>query len=134
MRDKSTPLPLFSGSTFSVTRARNIRREDGKTAEGPHMLHLRVVPLWQNGNRHMKLKTGMQDSDRSDLIESELSRAGLAFDSAQPEQVFRGVDLAILFSQNPPTPIRNETLRVSIDQVTGVLGSDCSSMSANRGS
>ena len=76
MRDKTTNLPMFT--TLSVTLACAKCREDGKAADCPHMLHL--VPRWQSGDRHLKLKTVMQD--RQDLIESELS--GLAFDSLPP--------------------------------------------------
>eukprot|EP00961_Rhodomonas_salina_P063951 859499-Rhodomonas_salina.1 len=60
-------------------------KEDGKQTECVHLLHL--VPRWQNSERHVRLKTIMQD--RQDLIQSEL--AGLAFDSLQ--QVFRPVDI-----------------------------------------
>lgn len=122
MRDKTTNLPLFS--TLSVTLACNACREDGRAAECPHMLHL--VPRWQSGDRHLKLKTVMQD--RPDLIESELS--GLAFDSLQ--QVFRGVDLDIMFSQAPPVPVTNETVHLFIDPAAGGPGSDYAVLSVTR--
>jgi hypothetical protein len=122
MRDKTTNLPLFS--TLSVTLACNACRENGKAAECPHMLHL--VPRWQSGERHIKLKTVMQD--RPDLIESELS--GLAFDSLQ--QVFRSVDLDIMFSQLPPSPITNEPIHLFIDPAAGGPGSDYSILSVTR--
>jgi hypothetical protein len=122
MRDKTTNLPLFT--TLSVTLACNKCREDGKASECPHMLHL--VPRWQSGDRHMKLKTVMQD--RPDLIESELS--GLAFDSLQ--QVFRNVDLDIMFSQRPPTSVMNETIHVFIDPAAGGPGSDYAVVSVCR--
>jgi hypothetical protein len=122
MRDKTTNLPLFT--TLSVTLACNACREDGKAAECPHMLHL--VPRWQSGDRHLKLKTVMQD--RPDLIESELS--GLAFDSLQ--QVFRSVDLDVMFSQRPPIPIMNETIHVFIDPAAGGPGSDYAVLSVCR--
>lgn len=51
------------------------------------MLHL--VPRWQSSDRHVKLKTIMQD--RPDLIESELS--GLAFDSNQQVSLSMSVSL-----------------------------------------
>ena len=122
MRDKTTNLPLFS--TLSVTLACAACREDGRAAECPHMLHL--VPRWQSGDRHLKLKTVMQD--RPDLIESELS--GLAFDSLQ--QVFRGVDLDIMFSQTPPAPVTNETIHLFIDPAAGGPGSDYAVLSITR--
>jgi hypothetical protein len=122
MRDKTTNLPLCT--TLSVTLACAACREDGKAAECPHMLHL--VPRWQSGDRHIKLKTVMQD--RPDLIESELS--GLAFDSLQ--QVFRSVDLDIMFSQRPPPPVMNETIHVFIDPAAGGPGSDYAVLSVCR--
>ena len=122
MRDKTTNLPLFT--TLSVTLACDACREEGKGAECPHMLHL--VPRWQSGDRHLKLKTVMQD--RPDLIESELS--GLAFDSLQ--QVFRSVDLDVMFSQRPPPPVINETIHVFIDPAAGGPGSDYAVLSITR--
>lgn len=122
MRDKTTNLPLFS--TLSVTLACAACREDGKAAGCPHMLHL--VPRWQSGDRHIKLKTVMQD--RPDLIESELS--GLAFDSLQ--QVFRSVDLDIMFTQLPPAPITNEPIHLFIDPAAGGPGSDYAILSVTR--
>jgi hypothetical protein len=122
MRDKTTNLPLFT--TLSVTLACAACREDGKAAECPHMLHL--VPRWQSGDRHMKLKTVMQD--RPDLIESELS--GLAFDSLQ--QVFRSPDLDIMFTQRAPPLSMNEAIHVFIDPAAGGPGSDYAVLSVCR--
>jgi len=122
MRDKVTDLPMFT--TLSVTLACAKCREDGRAADCPHMLHL--VPRWQSGDRHIKLKTVMQD--RPDLIESELS--GLAFDSLQ--QVFRGADLDIMFSQAPPPPIINELVHLFIDPAAGGPGSDYAVLSVCR--
>jgi hypothetical protein len=122
MRDKTTNLPLFT--TLSVTLACAACREDGKAAECPHMLHL--VPRWQSGDRHMKLKTVMQD--RPDLIESELS--GLAFDSLQ--QVFRSPDLDIMFTQRAPTLSMNEAIHLFIDPAAGGPGSDYAVLSVCR--
>ena len=122
MRDKVTNLPMFT--TLSVTLACGKCREDGRAAECPHMLHL--VPRWQSGDRHLKLKTIMQD--RPDLIESELS--GLAFDSLQ--QVFRSDDMDIMFSQRPPDPITNETVHLFIDPAAGGPGSDYAILSVCR--
>ena len=105
MRDKTTNLPLFN--VLSVTLACNKCREDGRAADCPHMLHL--VPRLQSGDRHLKLKTVMQD--RPDLIESELS--GLAFDSLQ--QVFRSQDLDVMFSQPAPNFATNDTIHIFIE-------------------
>ena len=122
MRDKNTNLPMFT--TLSVTLACNKCREDGKSAECPHMLHL--VPRWQSGDRHIKLKTIMQD--RPDLIESELS--GLAFDSLQ--QVFKTADMNIMFTQPVPEPITNEPIHLFIDPAAGVPSSDYAILSITR--
>jgi len=122
MRDKVTNLPLFS--VLSVTLACAKCREDGKAADCAHMLHL--VPRWQSGDRHVKLKTVMQD--RPDLIESELS--GLAFDSLQ--QVFRSADMDIMFSQQPPSWITNDPIHLFIDPAAGGPGSDYAILSVAR--
>jgi hypothetical protein len=122
MRDKVTNQPLFS--VLSVTLACAKCREDGKAADCAHMLHL--VPRWQSGDRHVKLKTVMQD--RPDLIESELS--GLAFDSLQ--QVFRSVDMDIMFSQPPPSWITNDAIHLFIDPAAGGPGSDYAILSVGR--
>ena len=76
---KKTQEPIFK--TFSVELACSKCKEDGKATECKHMLHL--VPSWQSSDKHVRLKTVMQD--RPDLIASELS--GLAFDALQ--QCFR---------------------------------------------
>lgn len=122
MRDKVTNQPLFS--VLSVTLACAKCREDGKAADCAHMLHL--VPRWQSGDRHVKLKTVMQD--RPDLIESELS--GLAFDSLQ--QVFRSADMDIMFSQTPPPWITNDAIHLFIDPAAGGPGSDYAIVSVGR--
>jgi len=122
MRDKVTNLPLFS--VLSVTLACAKCREDGKAADCAHMLHL--VPRWQSGDRHIKLKTVMQD--RPDLIESELS--GLAFDSLQ--QVFKSVDMDIMFAQTPPAWVTNDVIHVFIDPAAGGPGSDYAVLSIAR--
>jgi hypothetical protein len=122
MRDKVTNLPLFS--VLSVTLACAKCREDGKAADCAHMLHL--VPRWQSGDRHIKLKTVMQD--RPDLIESELS--GLAFDSLQ--QVFKSADMDIMFSQAPPPWVTNDVIHLFIDPAAGGPGSDYAIVSVGR--
>lgn len=73
--------PIFK--TFSVELACSKCKDNGKATECRHMLHL--VPSWQSSEKHVRLKTVMQD--RPDLIASELS--GLAFDALQ--QCFRYV-------------------------------------------
>lgn len=59
-------------SILSVVLACQTCRDEGKASECVHMLHL--VPRWQSGQRHTRLKTIMQD--RPDLIVSELSGYG----------------------------------------------------------
>lgn len=72
------------------------------------------------------LKTVMQD--RPDLIESELS--GLAFDSCQ--QVFRSVDLDVMFGQKAPAYVSNSLIYVVIDPAAGGPGSDYAMISFVR--
>lgn len=81
-----------------------------------HLLHL--VPRWQNSERHVRLKTIMQD--RPDLIQSEL--AGLAFDSLQ--QAFRPVDIERALAPRRMQPETDEMLFVSIDPAAGGPQSD----------
>ena len=88
------------------------------------MLHL--VPRWQSSDRHVKLKTIMQD--RPDLIESELS--GLAFDSNQ--QIFKSSHVEIMFTQKPPEPILNEAVYTFIDPAAGGPQSDYCVLSVTR--
>ncbi len=88
------------------------------------MLHL--VPRWQSSDRHVKLKTIMQD--RPDLIESELS--GLAFDSNQ--QIFKTAHIDIMFNQKPPLPILNEAIYIFIDPAAGGPQSDYAVLSVTR--
>jgi hypothetical protein len=89
MRDKQTGQPMFK--VLSVQLACEKCKEEGKAVDCIHMLHL--VPRWQSGERHTRLKTIMQD--RPDLIVSELS--GLAFDSLQ--QAFRTCDIETMMNQ-----------------------------------
>ena len=114
MRDKTTGAPLFT--ILSVELACAACKSEGKAADCVHMLHL--VPRWQSADRHVKLKTIMQD--RPDLIESELS--GLAFDSLQ--QIFKASLLDTMFSQQCPTPILNEGVHLFIDPAAGGPQSD----------
>ena len=98
--------------------------EDGKAAGCIHMLHL--VPRWQSSDRHVKLKTIMQD--RPDLIESELS--GLAFDSNQ--QIFKTSHIETMFNQPPPVAVLNEAVYTFIDPAAGGPQSDNCVLSVTR--
>lgn len=57
LRDKATGLPMFS--VMQVQLACDKCKEDGKATDCVHMLHL--VPRWQSSDKHVKLKTIMQD-------------------------------------------------------------------------
>jgi hypothetical protein len=122
MRDKVTGLPLFTSISVQLACRKCI--EDGRAAGCVHMLHL--VPRWQSSDRHVKLKTIMQD--RPDLIESEL--AGLAFDSNQ--QIFKTTHIEIMFSQPPPQSILNEAVYTFIDPAAGGPQSDYCILSVTR--
>lgn len=122
MRDKVTGLPLFT--TLSIQLACKQCIEEGKVASCVHMLHL--VPRWQSSDRHVKLKTIMQD--RPDLIESELS--GLAFDSNQ--QIFKTAHIETMFAQPPPIPVLNEAVYIFIDPAAGGPQSDYAVLSVTR--
>lgn len=122
MRDRITSLPLFTSISVQLACRKCI--EEGNTTSCVHMLHL--VPRWQSSDRHVKLKTIMQD--RPDLIESELS--GLAFDSNH--QIFRSADLEIMFAQAPPRPVLNEAIYVFIDPAAGGPQSDYAVLSVTR--
>ena len=56
-RDKATGLPMFT--VLQVQLACEKCKEDGKATDCVHMLHL--VPRWQSSDKHVKLKTIMQD-------------------------------------------------------------------------
>jgi hypothetical protein len=122
MRDKITGLPLFTSISVQLACRKCI--EDGKAAACVHMLHL--VPRWQSSDRHVKLKTIMQD--RPDLIESELS--GLAFDSNQ--QIFKSSHIDTMFRQPPPASILNEAVYTFIDPAAGGPQSDYAVLSVTR--
>lgn len=122
MRDKVTGLPLFTSISVQLACRKCI--EDGKAAGCVHMLHL--VPRWQSSDRHVKLKTIMQD--RPDLIESEL--AGLAFDSNQ--QIFKTAHIETMFNQPPPVPVLNEAVYTFIDPAAGGPQSDYAVLSVTR--
>ena len=122
MRDKVTHQPIFT--FLSVELACAACKAEGKASECVHMLHL--VPRWQSADRHVKLKTIMQD--RPDLIESELS--GLAFDSLQ--QIFKPHLLDLMFSQPCPPPVINEDVHLFIDPAAGGPFSDYAILSITR--
>lgn len=119
MRDQSTGQPMFQTVCIELACAKC--KEDGKAVDCVHMLHL--VPRWQNSERHLRLKTIMQD--RPDLIQSELS--GLAFDSLK--QAFRTIDIQKAFEPRPFTASTNETIMISVDPAAGGAGSDYSIIS-----
>ena len=66
LRDKSTGLPMFT--VLQVQLACEKCKEDGKASDCVHMLHL--VPRWQSSDKHVKLKTIMQDRPGMPLIHS----------------------------------------------------------------
>lgn len=122
MVDPSTDRPLFVCRCIELCCA--ACKEEGKTAECNHLLHL--VPSWQSEERHRKLKIMMQD--RPDLIQSEL--AGLAFDSLQ--QIFRKVDINIMFSQKQLPLVQNSTVWIVVDPAAGGPSSDYAIVSIVR--
>ena len=122
MRDPVTHQPIFT--FLSVELACPACKADGKASQCVHMLHL--VPRWQSSDRHVKLKTIMQD--RPDLIESELS--GLAFDSNQ--QIFKSSHIDTMFRQPPPASILNEAVYTFIDPAAGGPQSDYAVLSVTR--
>jgi hypothetical protein len=88
------------------------------------MLHL--VPAWQSSQKHVRLKTIMQD--RPDLIQSELS--GLAFDSLQ--QAFRKADLDKMVLLTSPQRQLYEHIFIFIDPAAGGPSSDYAILSVTR--
>jgi hypothetical protein len=153
MRDRLTGKPLFT--FLSVELACAACKAEGRATECVHMLHLvpRRVPgpallvlvgarsflliparrrhavlvrRWQSADRHVKLKTIMQD--RPDLIESELS--GLAFDSLQ--QVFKAEHIEVMFKQAIPAPVLNDDVHIFIDPAAGGPYSDYAVLSVTR--
>lgn len=122
MQDPSTGRPLFV--TRSIELCCEKCKEDGKSHECVHMLHL--VPSWQSQERHRKLHVMMQD--RPDLIKSEL--AGLAFDSLQ--QIFRKCDIAHMFEATLLPLVQDQTVWLVIDPAAGGPGSDYAMVSMVR--
>ena len=93
---------------------------------GVYHVHHPFRRRWQSADRHVKLKTIMQD--RPDLIESELS--GLAFDSLQ--QVFKPEHIKVMFDQPTPPAVINEDVHVFIDPAAGGPYSDYAIVSVTR--
>lgn len=93
---------------------------------GPVLLDVVLLGRWQSADRHVKLKTIMQD--RPDLIESELS--GLAFDSLQ--QVFKPEYIEVMFKQPIPAPVLNDDVHIFIDPAAGGPYSDYAVLSVTR--
>ncbi|EKX32203.1 hypothetical protein GUITHDRAFT_121626 [Guillardia theta CCMP2712] len=122
MRDPDTGRPLFAVKCIEL--ACQQCKEDGKSHECVHMLHL--VPQWQSGERHRRLKVVMQD--RPDLIQSEL--AGLAFDSLQ--QAFRVKDIEAMLSQQAPPFVSNQNIYLVVDPAAGGPQSDYAVVSIVR--
>jgi hypothetical protein len=122
MKDASTGRAMFHSIQIQLACAACI--DDGKAASCQHMLHL--VPRWQSSERHIRLKTIMQD--RPDLIESELS--GLAFDSLQ--SCFRSKDIANMFQQEPLQPRFDEIIYIVVDPAAGGPQSDYAFVSFTR--
>ena len=122
MIDPSTDRPLFATRCIGLCCERC--KAEGKSHECVHMLHL--VPSWQSAERHRKLKIMMQD--RPDLIQSEL--AGLAFDSLQ--QVFRKVDIAMMFDTPGLPLIQDQMIWIVIDPAAGGPQSDYAVVSICR--
>lgn len=122
MLDPATGRPLFV--TRSIELCCEKCKEDGKSHECVHMLHL--VPSWQSQERHRKLHVMMQD--RPDLIKSEL--AGLAFDSLQ--QIFRKGDIQHAFATDPLPFVQDQTVWLVIDPAAGGPGSDYAMVSIVR--
>ena len=122
MIDPSTDRPLFA--TRCIELCCEKCKEDGKSHECVHMLHL--VTAWQSAERHRKLKIMMQD--RPDLIQSEL--AGLAFDSLQ--QVFRKVDISLMFDTPGLPYVQDQMIWIVIDPAAGGPSSDYAIVSIVR--
>ena len=122
MKDRATQLPLFKVKKIELVCQKC--KDDGKASECVHMLHM--VPRWQSSDKHVKLKTVMED--RPDLIESELS--GMAFNSLQ--QVFRSKDLEIMFTQPTPDYLLNQEVHIIIDPAAGGAQSDYAILSLQR--
>lgn len=122
MVDPHTQEKMFT--VMQVELACDRCKEEGKQTDCVHMLHL--VPSWQSGEKHRRLKVIMQD--RPDLLESELS--GMAFDALQ--QVFRQCDIDTMMTQIPPALELREDLFIIVDPAAGGPQSDYAIMTMTR--
>ena len=122
MIDPETKMPCFV--TLKICLACQKCIDEGKSTECVHNYHM--VPRWQSADRHVKLKTIMED--RGDLINSELM--GLAFDSCQ--QAFKPSHIEAMFSQRSPEPIMSEPIFVFVDPAAGGPASDYAFVSITR--
>lgn len=120
--DPATDRPLFVTRQIELACAKC--KEDGKSAECVHMLHL--VPSWQESEKHRRLKIMM--SDRPDLIQSEL--AGLAFDSLQ--NVFRKGDILLAFNTDHIEMTNEQMVWIVVDPAAGGPSSDYAVVSITR--
>jgi len=91
-----------------------------RRTQGFECLHLQhLIPRWQDGDKHRRLKTIM--SDRPDLIVSEMG--GVAFSSV--DQCFRYCDLKRMFESPIPMTLEWETpFFVCVDPCAGGEHSD----------
>ena len=72
IKDPVSGMPVFA--QIQVSLACVACREAGLAIQCKHMLHL--IPEWQSGARHDRLKAVM--ADRPDLIQSELAVSSLS--------------------------------------------------------
>ena len=114
MVDKATGRPMFVSKQIRLSCDACI--EAGKSHECVHSMHL--IPRWQSSERHIRLKTIMED--RPDLIQSELT--GMAFDDLQ--QIFRSQDIETMLNQPAPTLTYNDVIYIFIDPAAGGPQSD----------
>jgi hypothetical protein len=122
MKDGVTGLPMFV--CLCIRLACQSCIDAGKSADCVHMYHL--VPRWQSADRHIKLKTIMED--RGDLINSELM--GMAFDACQA--AFKPAHLEIMFEQPCSLPITSEPIHIFVDPAAGGPSSDYAFVSITR--
>lgn len=64
MRDKETGLPIFT--CLQIQLACDKCKEEGKAADCIHLLHL--VPRWQSGERHRRLKYVLHGEEQSSSL------------------------------------------------------------------
>ena len=122
MKDSVTNQPMFV--CLCIRLACQACIDAGKSADCVHMYHL--IPRWQSADRHVKLKTIMED--RGDLINSELM--GMAFDACQA--AFKPAQLEIMFNQPCPDPIMSQKIHIFVDPAAGGPSSDYAFVSVVR--